>query len=317
VVNAAEERHRPARRGFLILAALTGAALAITFADAIVNRTRGMLELNAIFAEAGGLRPGSEVWLGGYPVGKVTSIAFLPPSADTLARVIARLELPGQYREQLRRDSEVGLASPSLLAPPAVNISPGTAGAPRLGNGDTLRARREAPAEAVQEKAAELRPQVAALLASFDTVLQEVQERRPALDRLTRGGDLARAELRQLAADLERSPLFTGLNDPALRLEVERIAARSRSVAAGVQQRVAELAGEEDGSVRSALAGLAARADTLALRAEELQETMRLSGGFPARLAEDEALLVALRRVREELDSVIAATLRNPLRYFF
>jgi hypothetical protein len=317
MVNHQDIRRRPAGRGALLIAVLLAIGLTIFFSDAIVESTRGTIEVHAVFPEAPGLKPGAEDLFGGYPVGIVKRVGFLPPSADTLARILATIEMPIRYREQLRRDSRVRLASPSPIGDPVLDILPGTPASPPLGDGDTLRAVLSDQAADIRERAAELRRDIDALAADAAGIERAVQARRPAMRRATRAAEAARVEMDHLSADLERSPLAGLLREPGGRAEIARIGERARAVSVLVQQRIDELTGEDDASVRTALASLSARADTLMLRVAELQQTMESRGGFPARFAQDSALLVAIRRVREELDSVVAATRRNPLRYFF
>src|SRR6476619_8413802 len=99
-----------------------------------INPFKKRLHLKARFADANGLREGSEVRLSGVRVGKIDKITLLPPSTEpTAKRVEALMTIDSTIdgrpaSERIRQDSTAQQGSPSLLGNEMlINISPGTA----------------------------------------------------------------------------------------------------------------------------------------------------------------------------------------------
>jgi phospholipid/cholesterol/gamma-HCH transport system substrate-binding protein len=99
-----------------------------------INPFSRKLHLRARFADANGLREGSEVRLAGVRVGQVDKITLLPPSdvpnaPRVEALMIIQSTIDGQPANQrIRTDSTAQQGSPSLLGNEMlINITPGTA----------------------------------------------------------------------------------------------------------------------------------------------------------------------------------------------
>jgi hypothetical protein len=97
-------------------------------------------ELYALVGEARGVSTGSEVWLSGQKIGKITGIHFRSPTeADTLARIEIAMEVLEEHRQALRRDAVAQIRSGgSVIGPPVVYLSPGTLRSQPIQPGDTL-----------------------------------------------------------------------------------------------------------------------------------------------------------------------------------
>src|SRR6476619_551966 len=99
-----------------------------------INPFKKRLHLKARFADANGLREGSEVRLSSVRVGKIDKIQLLPPSTEpNPQRVEALMTIDAMIdgrpaTERIRQDSTAQQGSPSLLGNEMlINISPGTA----------------------------------------------------------------------------------------------------------------------------------------------------------------------------------------------
>src|SRR4029450_8594379 len=137
---------RELRVGFLVLGSIAILVFLILNASGDINPFRKKLHLKAHFADANGLREGSEVRLSGVRVGKVEKIPLLPPSSEPSAqRVEAVMTIDANIDgrpadERIRQDSTAQQGSPSLLGNEMlINISPGTALAPKVKDYDILR----------------------------------------------------------------------------------------------------------------------------------------------------------------------------------
>src|SRR3989441_3729325 len=126
------------RVGLLVLIAIAVLIVLILNASGNLNPFASHLHLRARFADANGLREGSEVRLAGVRIGTVDRITLLKPSdiptttAVTPPKVEVSLTINSKIdgvpaTERIRTDSTAQQASPSLLGSEMmVNITPGT-----------------------------------------------------------------------------------------------------------------------------------------------------------------------------------------------
>lgn len=125
---------RELRVGLLVLGSIAILVFLILNASGDINPFSKKLHLKARFADANGLREGSEVRLAGVRVGKIDKILLLTPSAEPNApKVEAQMTINATIdgrpaNERIRTDSTAQQGSPSLLGNEMlINITPGTA----------------------------------------------------------------------------------------------------------------------------------------------------------------------------------------------
>ena len=124
------------RVGLLVFIALTVLVILILNASGELNPFKGHLHLRARFADANGLREGSDVKLAGVKIGKVDRIRLLSPTEvgtgpnpqkiEVFLTIDTRIDgVPATDR--IRSDSTAQQAAPSILGSEMiVNITPGT-----------------------------------------------------------------------------------------------------------------------------------------------------------------------------------------------
>src|SRR5256886_17125480 len=126
------------RVGLLVLIAIAVLIVLILNASGNLNPFASHLHLRARFADANGLRDGSEVRLAGVRIGTVDRITLLrpsdipttsgvtPPKVEVAMTINSKIDgVPAT--ERIRTDSTAQQASPSLLGSEMlVNITPGT-----------------------------------------------------------------------------------------------------------------------------------------------------------------------------------------------
>jgi phospholipid/cholesterol/gamma-HCH transport system substrate-binding protein len=125
------------RVGLLVLIAIVVLVVLILNASGNLNPFASHLRLRARFADANGLREGSEVRLAGVRIGKVDRIRLLTASevgtAPNPQKVEAFLTIDSKIdgipaSERIRTDSTAQQAAPSILGSEMmINITPGTA----------------------------------------------------------------------------------------------------------------------------------------------------------------------------------------------
>jgi phospholipid/cholesterol/gamma-HCH transport system substrate-binding protein len=121
------------RVGIFVLIAIGVLVFLVLNASGDINPFSRKLHLKARFADANGLRDGSEVRLAGVRVGKVERIILLEPSTVPGApRVEAQMTIDSTIdgapaNQRIRSDSTAQQGSPSLLGNEMlINITPGT-----------------------------------------------------------------------------------------------------------------------------------------------------------------------------------------------
>jgi phospholipid/cholesterol/gamma-HCH transport system substrate-binding protein len=124
------------RVGLLVLIAIAVLILLILNASGTLNPFASKIHLRARFADANGLREGSEVRLAGVRIGKVDRIRLLSPSevgsGPNPQKVEASLSIENKIdgvpaKERIRSDSSAQQMAPSILGSEMiVNITPGT-----------------------------------------------------------------------------------------------------------------------------------------------------------------------------------------------
>ncbi|MFL5563097.1 MAG: MlaD family protein [Gemmatimonadaceae bacterium] len=125
--------------GIIALAVvIVGALVVLSFAR--VGALHGStIRVYSSMAEARGLMKGSPVWLEGQPIGQVVRVDFLPPSADSNARVLVVMDLLKRDVKYIRRDAIAQITSGgTLIGAPVVYLSSTATNAPMLAEGDTL-----------------------------------------------------------------------------------------------------------------------------------------------------------------------------------
>jgi phospholipid/cholesterol/gamma-HCH transport system substrate-binding protein len=239
--------------------------------------------LHAMVGEARGVLTGSEVWLSGQKIGKITDIRFLPPSTDSTSRIAIDMEILEEYRSAMRRDAVAQIQNGgSPIGAPVVYLSPGTLRA-IIGNVKVLTAQ-----------------------------LQATQGTLGALLNSPGAGELGKARLQtmQLMTRLRSGPGTIG------RVMQGGLTARTQRVMARVDSVRALLASPAGGYGRfrrdsTLLREVADVRNELSIVRAELDEPRGTAG----RVLRDSALVNAVGQAERELSLLIADLKKHPLRY--
>ncbi len=264
------------RGGLIAIAVIVGIAVA-TLKYARVGALRGeRMRLYAAVGAARGVLKGSEVWLLGQKVGKITDIRFRSPSeSDTTTRVLVEMEVLARYRDALHRDAEAQIrAGGSVIGAMVVYLTPGSPGAPPIREGDTLRAKPQSDVEQATAQFGAVTRELPTIVNNVNAIRSELQSTRGAAGALLR-------------ASGERGPLQgTGAQMARLR------------------QRL----GDRRGSLGRIMHGdLGTRATRVLARADSVRALVRSPSSSLGRLRKDSTLIAEVRDIREELGDVRAA----------
>jgi phospholipid/cholesterol/gamma-HCH transport system substrate-binding protein len=271
--------------------------------------------LYALVGEARGVTKGSEVWLNGQKIGKITDIRFLPASVDTARRIQIEMDVLEQYREAMRRDALAQIrAGGSVIGPPVVYLSAGTAHAAPLQPEDTVRTKPQADVEGATGQFAGAAKEFPVIIANVKLLTAQLQGTEGTAGAMMNGPglpDLSRAQSRAsrlmdrlsgggTAGFIMRGGLTTRAQHVMARADSVRALLASPNTSLGRFRRDSTLAGEVD-DIRNEL--------TL------LQANLASGRGTAGRAVSDSALGNALADAQREMTLLIADLKKHPLRY--
>jgi phospholipid/cholesterol/gamma-HCH transport system substrate-binding protein len=234
------------RVGIFVLVSIVVLIFLVLNASGDMNPFKKRLHLKARFADANGLRKGSEVRLSGVRVGKVDDIVLLPPSTEpTNQRVEAQMTIDSVIdgrpaTERIRKDSTAQQGSPSLLGNEMlINISPGTALAPQVTDYDLLRSSSANTVNDFATSGTDLAQRLSKLSDQMSVIVKDVQEGKGTVGRLFNDEALynnLNATVRETEDTIRQIRSGNGsagrfVNDPALYNNANEIAVQLRMIA--------------------------------------------------------------------------------------
>jgi phospholipid/cholesterol/gamma-HCH transport system substrate-binding protein len=179
------------RVGIFVLVSIVVLIFLILNSSGDMNPFKKRLHLKARFADANGLRKGSEVRLSGVRVGKVEDLVLLPPSTEpTAQRVEALMTIDSvidgrSATERIRQDSTAQQGSPSLLGNEMlINISPGTALAPQVKDYDILNSASANTVNDFATSGTDLAQRLSKLSDQMNLIVKDVREGKGTVGRL-------------------------------------------------------------------------------------------------------------------------------------
>jgi phospholipid/cholesterol/gamma-HCH transport system substrate-binding protein len=307
------------RGGLVALLVLVAISVA-TLKYARVGALHGdRIRLYARAGEARGILKGSEVWLLGEKVGLVTDIRFLPPSqSDTANRLLVAMEVQTEYADAIRRDAVAQMRpGGSLIGAVVVYLSPGTARAPAVRDGDTIRTNPQADIEGATSRFGVAAKELPAILKNMRELRAELQATRGTAGALLHEETAATSHLQSTGTQLARLRTRVG----AARGSVSRItdgtlSARASLVLARVDS-VQTLLASSNGSL-----GRLRKDSTLVTEVADIQKELTRvrasldeSQGTAGRVLHDSAVFSALGDVQREMGLLVADMKKHPLRY--
>lgn len=315
----AETAHwKDLRIGILAAVALAAVALSVLL-FARVGAIRGdTFVLFLRVASARGLMKGSEVWVGGQKVGRVTEIRFLPPRGPEADALVVEMEVLARHRQAIRHDSPAEIRPGArLIAAPVVAISPGSATAQVVGEGDTIRARPQADVEAITSRFGEVTRELPAVIADVKRVNQQLRNPGGTIGAFgSEGGAVELKAVRErggrLAASLSRGRGTLGRllgARGALMARAERALARADSVQQLITSPdIAVGRFRRDTTLKTVVADI--RNELSIVRA-----LLNEPRGTAGRMTKDRAIVEALAEAEREMGAIMADIRRRPFRY--
>ncbi len=314
---ARPSRWRDVSVGIAVLAATVAlAAFVLLFArvGALHGRT---VRLYAATPDATGVLPGTEVWLAGQKVGRVSAVGFRPPNADSALRILLTLDVLAEYQQQIERGAKISVRpGTSLIGSPVVSVAtPRGRGRAMVRDGDTLFAD---PSEQFEELRTRVTTQAGTelplILDNLRVLAVQLRTAQGTLGALgVSGPDQLAATSRVLQQIANRAAAAGGTVGE---VRASNLPGQARAVLARVNVLRARLS--NPGATARQFRGdstLWRSIDSLRTDVAALQRRIDSPDGTIGRVRQDAALHRQLEQARAELDALLADARRNPLRY--
>ncbi len=272
--------------------------------------------LYTVTGEARGLLKGSEVWLLGQKIGRVTDIRFLPPQSNSVdRRVFIEMEVLDEFRPMLHRDAEVQIqAGGTLIGAPVVYVFPGSTRATTLAAGDTLRARPQGDVEEATSKFGAATREFPAIMANVKELSVQLRATQGTIGAMLNGPGISAMKVTALRAShigdrlagngtaglVMRGGLTSRASRVMARVDSVRTLLASRNTSLGRLRRDSTLVAE-----------VADIRNELTLVRRELDEPRGTAG----RVLRDSAITNALADAQHEMTLLFADLKKHPLRY--
>lgn len=281
-----------------------------------VGALRGeTFHLYALVGEARGVAPGSEVWLSGQKIGKITRIAFQPIQSDTSRRILIEMQILSAYRSAVHRDASAQIrAGGTFIGAVVVYVSPGTVAAREIADGDTLLTHPQVDVEGATGQFGAATRELPAILANVKVLTAQLTSTEGSVGALMNGpglGELGKARIRmeRVANRLTGGGTAGLILNGGLTAQANRVMARVDSVrtllasphtSVGRFRRDSALAGQV-ADIRAQLA--------------EVQRKLDLPAGTAGRVLRDSALTNGLASAQQEMAALFTDLKKHPLRY--
>jgi len=312
----ARQLHWRELTGGIIAAA---AIAAVTLAVLLFARVGGVhgkkVTLYVVTAEAPGILAGTEVWVAGQKEGVVKDVTFQPPTAPESERVVITTEFLKEALPSVRRDSYAQIKpGGSMIGTLVVAISPGTASAAPLGDGDTVYARHRAAVANLSDDIGAVGPQFAALGAATKQLADNINHPVGTIGNYRASG---LADLPDVSAGMSSlSARATRGNGTIVRVMQGDIRLRaSRAMAAADSIRMLMASNRGSFGRFRADTTLVPNATHVLAELDSLQTLMSDPIGSIAAAHSDSTLTLQLARTHTLLASLIKDAKSHPLRY--
>jgi phospholipid/cholesterol/gamma-HCH transport system substrate-binding protein len=296
------------------LAALTAATLKYARIGALHGDT---VRYYAAFASARNVMGGTEVWINGTKVGRVRSVHFATPSADTSSRVIVELDVLAKYRDQIRQNSTARLGTGTrIMGPTIVAITVGSRDARIVPANDTIRGSAGADVQALTESFGEVEQAMPTIVANVKVLSSSLASTRGTLGALTTLDAPKRLEALVDNASRLSERATSGDGTIALALKRGELIARAKAAAAQADSVRLLLASD-----RTSLGRF--RRDSTLIRAvadlrDELSITSALlssQSGSLARFGQDSIIAIQMAEMSKQMTELFADIKKRPFRY--
>ena len=276
------------------------------------------VRLYVAMADARNIMAGSEVWLDGRKVGIVRGLDFAAPSADTLHRVVAVLDVLDADRPYIRRNATAELrAGATLVAPPVVYLAGGTPAASVVTEGDTIRAIPGPDLEQVTSRAAVASKEFPAIVSNVKLLASQLRTAQGTLGAMgVEGMPPAMGQMQRRMATLGANLTTSGGSAGRILAARDVLMGRAQRVLARVDSLRALLVSNHTTYGRLGTdSTLVRQVADLRNEAAIVRAMMASDTGTVGRAHADSAVTNALAGAERSMTSLLTDVRQHPLRY--
>lgn len=322
---------REVRVGLLVVVAIGVLIFLILNASGDISPFSKKIHLRARFANADGLRRGSEVRLAGVRIGKVEDVRLMPPSENPEEKVEASFSIDSEIdgrpaTDLIRNDSTARLASPSILgSEKIINVTPGTAIGEQVRDGALLPPGQEGGSyEQLAASGNDLMQQLNKLSAQFTDIASKVNQGQGTLGQFVNNEAFynnlnstmrdVNGLIRQIQSGQGSAGRF--VNDPALYNNLNNVSQSLQAIAADLQ-RGRGTAGKllTDDAIYNDARSAIARFNTAAERIDNVVAGVQRGEGTAGKLLTDDQLYNNVNQLSAESVKLIYDFRQNPKKY--
>ena len=325
---------REVRVGLLVVVAIGVLIFLILNASGDISPFSRKLHLRARFSNGDGLRRGSEVRLAGVRIGKVDDVRLLPPSSNPQEKVEATFSIDNEIdgrpaTDLVRKDSNALLSSPSILgAEKVINLTPGTAGAEHIRDGDLIPPGDEGgTVQALTQSGTRLMDQLNELSRQFTDISQKINQGQGTIGQFVNNEafynnlNSAIRDVNDLVRQVQTGQGSAGrfVNDPALYNNLNEVSLSLQEIANNLKQGRGT-AGKllTDDAIYNEARGAIARLNRSVDNIDLIVNDLRQGRGTAGKLLTDEAIyndarsaIARFNTAAERIDNVVAGVQRG------
>ena len=325
---------REVRVGLMVVVAIGVLIFLILNASGDISPFSRKIKLRARFANADGLRRGSEVRLAGVRIGKVDDVRLLPPSENPNEKVEATFSIDSEIdgrpaTELIRTDSTVRMGSPGILGnEKLINVQPGTVvGEPVRDNDLLLPGGEGSNIEQLTTSGTELMQQLNKLSTQFTGIAAKINEGKGTIGAFVNDEafynnlNATVRDVNDVVRQIESGQGSAGrfVNDPALYNNLTAVSASLQSIADDLRRgrgTAGRLLTDEAlyNDARGAVARLNRSVDNINLIVDDLRQ----GRGTAGKLLQDDAIyndaraaIARFNTAAERIDNVVAGVQRG------
>ena len=270
----------------------------------------------AVVSEARGVMKGSEVWLSGQRIGKITDIQYLPVTSDTTRRILLVMDVLEEHRYALRRDAVAQIrAGGSVIGAAVVYLSAGSLRAAPLRSGDTVHTLVQADVEGATAQFGQAAKELPVIMSDVRALRSQLQTPEGTMGALMNGPGVNHLKTARIQA-IRLMSRITGqggsigpIMNGGVSAQAGRALARVDSVRTLLASRNASLGRFRRDS------SLMREVDDIRNELTVVRASMDESRGTVGRALHDSALTTALGQAQTEMAVLLADIKKHPGRY--
>jgi phospholipid/cholesterol/gamma-HCH transport system substrate-binding protein len=303
------------RGGLIALAVVVAIAVGVLKYSRVGALRGDTFHLYALVGEARGVTPGSEVWLSGQKVGKITRIEFQPATSDTSRRILIEMEVLSEFRPAMHRNATAQIrAGGSFIGAVVVYVSPGTVASVEMADNDTILTQPQVDVEGATGQFGAATRELPAILGNVRVLTAQLRSTEGTVGAVLNGPGLGQLGLARIRMARVVNRLTGGgtaglIAGGGLTTRAQRVMARADSVRALLASDRTSLGRlRRDSTLVTEVADIRRQLD-------QVQRALDTPSGTAGRVLRDSALTQGVASAQQEMTLLFADLKKHPFRY--